>query len=168
VSAPRIPAALRGLLLAGLGLAAVQSALIPLAPGSGLVPPDLLYCLIVAWALRDPATVPLWLVVTLGLFADVMLSRPLGLGALGLVLAAEVARGIGAHPRGMPFLLEWLSAVAGFAIILAGTHLVLRLSFAEPPSGLASAHYLAATAIAYPIIAMVVARGVGLRAARGS
>lgn len=166
MSGPRtIPAPLRSVLLAGLGLAAVLSAMIPLAPGSGLVPPDLLYCLMIAWAVRDPATVALWLVLVLGVFADVMLARPLGLGALGLVLAAEIARGAGAQRRGPPFLLEWLAAVAGFALLLAASHLVLRLSLMEPPGLAASARHLAATAIAYPIIAMVVARGVGLHGA---
>ena len=163
-----IPAPLRIMLLAGLGIAAVQSAMIPLSPGSGLVPPDLLYCLVVAWAVRDPATVALWLVAALGLFADTMLGRPLGLGALGLVLVAEVARGVGAQRRGPPFLLEWLAAVAGFALMLAASHVVLRLSLVEPPGLAASARHLVATALAYPIIAMVVARGVGLRAAPGA
>jgi rod shape-determining protein MreD len=162
-----IPGVIRLLLLLGLGFAAVQSALIPLAPGSGLVPPDLLYCLIVAWMLRDPSTVPLWLVLALGVFADLMLSRPLGLGALGLVLAGEAARSA-SRTRSIPFLLEWAGAVAGYALILLAINAVLHLSFADPPGVLASARYLAATALAYPIIAMVVARGVGLRAQRSA
>ena len=87
--------------------------MIPLGPGGALVAPDLLYCLLVAWVVRRPARTPLWAIVALGLFADVMLSRPLGLGALALMLAVEAFRRRAVLFHGAPFLLEWLAAVAG-------------------------------------------------------
>lgn len=160
----QVPPFWRRVLAIGLGIAAVQSALIPLAPGSGMVPPDLLYCLLVAWTLRDPRSIPLWLVLALGLFADIMLSRPLGLGTLGLVLATEVARRNAGQRRATPFLVEWIAATVGFALILTGIDAILRLSFADAAGFVALSRYLTSTCIAYPIVAMVVAWGVGLRA----
>lgn len=161
-----VPAFWRRALLTGLGIAAVNLALIPLAPGGEAVPPDLLYCLIVAWALRDPASVTLWIVLPLALLADVMLSRPPGLGALGLVLAAETARAHAAQLRNLPFLLEWLLAVAGFALILAGIQFALRITFADAPGLEAHARYLMATALSYPVVALAIGWGMRLRPVR--
>ena len=114
-------------MLLGLGFMAVLAVMIPLGPGGELVAPDLLYCLLVAWVVRRPARTPLWAVVALGLFADVMLSRPIGLGALALMLAVEAFRRRALLFHGAPFLLEWAAAVAGFALMLAGMHLALGL-----------------------------------------
>ena len=142
------------LLFLGLGVVAVQAALIPLAPGGALVPPDLLYCLVIAWVIRRPSSAPIWAILALGLFADVMLSRPIGLGALGLLLASEWFR---AHPRrfhGTPFPLEWLAVAAGFAAILGAMWIALSLVFAGPPGLATLLPYFLATAIAYPLIVL--------------
>ena len=89
MSAPRpLPPFVEKAIFLGLGAVAVEAALIPLGPGSALLAPDLLFGLVVAWVIRRPATAPLWAIVALGLFADLMMSRPLGLGALGLMLAS--------------------------------------------------------------------------------
>ena len=80
------------LVLAGFGLVAIMAAMIPLAPGGALGPPDILWCVVVAFAVRRPGAAPAWLIVALGLAADLMLSRPLGLGALALFLSAETMR----------------------------------------------------------------------------
>jgi rod shape-determining protein MreD len=152
--APALPRAAETAILLGLGFVAVQAALIPLGPGGGLIPPDLVYCLVVAWVIRRPAQTPFWLVLLLGLFADVMLSRPIGLGALALLLAAEAFRARAGLFHGTPFLIEWLAAAAGFAVMLAGMHLALELVFAAPPGLGASLRYLLATAIAYPLVVL--------------
>jgi rod shape-determining protein MreD len=117
-------------LLPTLGVVAVYAALVPLGPGSGLVPPDLLYCLVVAWVIRRPASAPLWVVLGLGLLADLLLSRL----------------------NGLPFPVEWLAASAGFAAMLAAMNLALVLTLAHPPGLAASAQYLLATALAYPLV----------------
>jgi rod shape-determining protein MreD len=155
-------------ILLGLGFVAVQAALIPLGPGGGLVPPDLLYCLVVAWVIRRPAQTPLWLVLLLGLFADVILSRPIGLGALALLLAAEAFRARAILFHGTPFLVEWLAATVGFAVMLAGMHLALELVFAHPPGFAASLRYLLATAIAYPLVVLGLTWCLRLRAPRAA
>ena len=112
----------------------VLAVMIPLGPGGALVAPDLLYCLLVAWVVRRPARTPLWRVVALGLFADVMLSRPLGLGALGLMLVVETFRRRALLFHGAPFLLEWGAAVAAFARdARSAMHLALALVLVAPP-----------------------------------
>ena len=153
-----------GLLLL-LGVVAIHAALIPLGPGGMLVPPDLLYCLVIAWVLRAPDAPPVWLLVGLGLAADILLSRPIGLGALGLLLAAEVAGRNRILLRGLPFPAGWAAAAIGYALILAGIYAALRLTFAEAPAPYDLLRYLVATALAYPLVALAVAWGVRLRTA---
>jgi rod shape-determining protein MreD len=155
MSAPRaLPAVAEPAVLLGLGCLAVFAVMIPFGPGGALVAPDLLYCLLVAWVVRRPARTPLWEIVALGLFADVMLSRPLGLGALALMLAVEAFRRRALLFHGAPFLLEWGAAVAGFALMLVGLHLALELVFVAPPGLIPSARHLLATAIAYPLLVL--------------
>ena len=155
-------------LLIGLGVVAVQAPLVPLDLAGRLVPPDLLYGLVVAWVTRRPAATPLWIVVALGLFADVMLSRPLGLGALGLVLASEAFRVRAGRFSGVPFPVEWLAATVGFAAMLAGMQIALELVFARPPAIGTLVRHLVATALAYPIVVFGLTWCLGLRAVRGS
>jgi rod shape-determining protein MreD len=154
----------RSALLLLLGAVAIGAALIPLGPGGMLVPPDLLYCLVIAWVLRAPDAAPVWLLVGLGLMADILLSRPIGLGALGLLLAAEVAGRNAATFRDLPFPAEWAAATLGYAAILAGICALLRLTFADTPTLHDLLRYLVATTLAYPLVALAVAWGVRLRA----
>ncbi len=155
---------LRLAMLFGFGLVAVLAAMIPLGPGGALVPPDLLFCLVMAWTLRVPGSVPIWALVLLGLFADAMLSRPMGLGALGLLFAAEAMRGLKPRLRGLPFPAEWLVAAVLFALVLAGMHLAMRLVFAEAPPPVDLMRYMVATVLAYPVVAAAAA--IGLRGGR--
>ncbi|MFO1104647.1 MAG: rod shape-determining protein MreD [Amaricoccus sp.] len=154
------------LLLPALALVAIYLPLIPLAPGSGAVPPDLLFCLLVGWTIRRPNAIPAWAVLLLGLFADLMLSRPVGLGALGLLLATEAARIESARLRSGPFLLEWLLVTLCFALVLTWTEILLRLSFAAGPGFGAALRHLGATALAYPLVVAGLVWLLGLRAPR--
>jgi rod shape-determining protein MreD len=147
-----------GLLLGGLGVLAILAAMIPLAPGGTLVPPDILWCLVVACAVRRPRETPLWLIMALGLAADLLLSRPVGLGALALVLSAEAMRANARLFRGAPFLVEWLATSALFALTLAGMEAILRLALSEGPTLGAAARHLAATAFAYPAVVFCLTR----------
>lgn len=164
----RVPLWLQRPLLLILGIAAIYAALIPLSPGSGAAHPDVLYCLVIAWVIRRPASAPLWLVLALGLFADLMLSRPLGLGALGLVLAAELARARSGLFQGAPFVLEWLAASLGFAALLAAMELLLRLTFTPAPGVTTLLSCLAATTLAYPLVVAALVWLLGLAAPRGA
>jgi hypothetical protein len=96
--------------------------------------------------------------------ADILLSRPIGLGARGLLLAAEVAGRKAATFRDLPVPDEWAAAARGYAAILAGICALLRLTFAETPTLHDLLRYLVATTLAYPLVALAVAWGVRLRA----
>jgi rod shape-determining protein MreD len=150
----RLPPLAEKALFLGLGYVTVTAGLIPLGPGGGITFPDLLYGLVVAWIIRRPATAPASLVLLLGLFADVMWSRPLGLGALGLLLVSEVFRARAPRLQGTPFLVEWLAAAVGFAAMLAGMQLALKLVFAPTPALDGLVDYLLVTVLAYPLVVL--------------
>jgi rod shape-determining protein MreD len=158
------PAVAETALYLALGLAATIAPLLPLSPGGRLLPPDLPFCLTVAWVVRRPARLPLPAVLVVGLLADLLLSRPLGLGALGLLVVAEAFRHRAHLFWSAPFPLEWLAAGGAFAALLAAEHLALTLVLAEPPGLALSLRHLAATAIAYPLGVLGLVWVAGIRA----
>lgn len=153
-------------LLPALGVVAIVGATMPLDPGR-LTPPDLAYCLMVAWVIRRPARVPVWVAPALGLFGDVMLMRPLGLGALGLMCATEVFRARAVLFQSSPFVMEWIAAVAGVAAMLFGMRLVLGVTFADGPSLVRLGGAVLATGAAYPLVVLGLVWCLGLRAGSG-
>jgi rod shape-determining protein MreD len=149
------------IVLVGLALAAIHVPMIPVSHAADRLPvPDLLFCLLAAWAVRRPERLPLLLVVALGLLADLLQARPIGPGALGLVLATEVLRV--ARPGGM--IVEWAGAAALFAALLAGTVLLLTLALVPGPGLAPLLEHWAATVIAYPFVAGIAQAILGGRA----
>lgn len=148
-----------------LGLVAIYIALVPLAPGRDAAAPDLLYCLLVAFVVRAPAVAPAFVVLALGLFADLMLSRPPGLGALGLLAVTEAVRAPRGAGRDWSLLREWLIAAAAFAAMMLAILLVLKVTLAEGPSLAGLRRHVLATALAYLLVAALV--GWLLRPGRG-
>jgi len=150
-----------------LGLAAIQFALMPFSLAAERPPgPDLVFALVAAWVIRRPAEAPLWAILALGLTADVFLSRPLGLGALGLVLSAEALRANAASLRAGPFVAEWLT-VAGLAVaVVLCLHAALQLTFLDGPGLGRLLGHAGATALAYPAVVAALALALGLRAPR--
>lgn len=161
----RIPSWLRCALLPLLGVVAIYGALLPLAPGGGAAMPDLLYCLVFAWVARAPRSAPAVTVLGLGLLADLLLARPPGLGALGLLAVSELVRDREGAARDWSFLREWLTAVLGFALMIAAITALLALSLATPPGLAALRGHVIATAIAYPVVAGLVGWLLGARRA---
>lgn len=151
--------------LIALGLVAIYVPLVPfsLAAEDG-GPPDLLFCLVIAWILRRPDTAPLVLVLTLGLLADVLNSRPIGLGALALVLSSELFRAQRSLLVGVPFILEWI-AVA-LTLVAAGlcAFLVLKVTFMDGPSVRQLVTHALVTALFYPVVVVVLHWMIGIRA----
>ena len=140
-------------LFALLALAAIHVPMVPVSHAADRLPlPDLLYCLTLAWVMRRPATAPLALVLAAGLAGDLLLARPVGLGALGLVLASEAIR-VRRAALGANFLAEWLAVALAFALVLAGTAVLLTLTLAPPPALRPLAAHWLATALAYPMVA---------------
>lgn len=145
-----------------LAIGAVYLPITPLAPGSDRVTPDLLYCLAMAWVLRDPDSAPLWIIVFAGLLADVLMARPLGLGALFLVLATEFAR---SHRDGLMttnILVEWVAVLLLFCVCWFALLTVLRLAFSAAPDLDTTLRYFAETAFIYPVVSLSTALGMRL------
>jgi rod shape-determining protein MreD len=152
--APPLPPIVETALLLGLGALAIFVALVPFHLGGSQAAPDLVFCLVIAWVIRRPARTPLWAILLLGLAADLLLARPVGLGALGLLLASEVFRRRATFFHGTPFLLEWLAAALGFAVILAAMQVTLVVLLAPAPGVPALGRHLVATALAYPVVVL--------------
>lgn len=145
-----------GLMLAG--IVAIWTALIPFdAADDGWPGPDLVLALTLAWVVRRPAGAPFWAVAALGMAADLALARPVGLGALALLLAAEVLRPRAALLRAGWFVAEWAAVAALGAATLVAMNLALAAAFLDPlPLGLL-ARQAATTALAYPVAAAALA-----------
>ena len=96
-----------------------------------------------------------------------MLSRPLGLGALGLMLVVETFRRRALLFHGAPFLLEWGAAVGGVRAD-AARPCTSRSSWSSSRrrGSVPSLRYLLATAIAYPLVVLGLAWCLRVRAPR--
>lgn len=166
MSARGVPRIVDFLLLPAIGLVATVGMTMPLDPAR-LMPPDLVYCLMTAWVIRRPDRVPLWTAPALGFLGDVLLMRPLGLGALGLTLVTELFRARATALQSAPFLVEWLVAAIGFVAMLAGMQVPLWATFANVP-GLGRLEASAvATTVAYPLVVFGLVWCLGLRARGG-
>lgn len=108
--------------------------MLPLNAEAGDWPgPDLLLCLIFAWAMRRPDYVPVWLLAMVILLEDTMLMRPPGLWAAIVVLAVEFIRSRVALTRELTFMVEW-ALVAGLMVAcLLLYRLAFTLSFLPQP-----------------------------------
>lgn len=137
--------------------------LLPLAPGRVIWPgPDLGLCLTLIWVLRRPEQVPVLGIAALYLIEDILLLRPIGLGAAVVVLGTEAARKREQRWRELPFMVEWLRVTMLLALMMLAYRFLLTIFFLPPPPlGQAMLQFIATTA-AYPLLAALAARGLGL------
>jgi rod shape-determining protein MreD len=150
---------LRCLVFLGICLGAVCLPMAPLAPGADRMPPDILFCVAMAWLLRDPVSAPIVIILPAALLADLLLARPLGLGALGLVLATEFARSRRELLRGPNMVAEWILVALLFGAMWLGLQILLRLSFSGGPDLETTAGLLLETSLYYPLISLIAALG---------
>ncbi len=102
-------------------------ALLPLGREAGQLPgPDLMLGLVFAWMMRRPDFIPMWLLATVYLAADILLLRPIGLWAALVVVAAEILRARSVLMRELSFAMEW-AVVAGLMLAML---LIYRFFFA--------------------------------------
>lgn len=170
IAAPRQRQLIGQSLYVAAGLALIVGALLPLAPGRiGWAGPDWLAALTLAWVLRRPEQVPVLLVAALMLAADILLMRPIGLGAAIAVVATEAARRRAERWQEQGFVAEW-ARVAMLMLLMVLADRVVRALFVIPPV-LAPMPPLGqdilrliATVFAYPVV-VAVTRALGLRRA---
>jgi rod shape-determining protein MreD len=108
--------------------------LLPLGSVAGDWPgPDILLCVIFAWAMRRPEFLPVWLLTVVLLAEDMILMRPPGLWTAVVIIAVEFIRSRIALTRELTFLAEW-ALVAGLMVAcLLVYRLVFTLSFLPQP-----------------------------------
>lgn len=123
----------RGLFLL-IALVLLFARLLPLGGAAGDWPgPDILLCLIFAWATRRPDYLPIWLLAGVLLLEDLVLMRPPGLWTALVIIGVEFVRNRVALTRELTFTVEWALVAALMVGLLLGYRLVFTLSFLPQP-----------------------------------
>ena len=140
--------------------------ILPYHVGQETLPaPDLLLLLIFAWVLRRPEYVPVWLIALVGLFADVVFMRPLGLWTLLTVLGSDFLRRRSHLSPGQSFGVEWFKVAGVLLFMYVAQVLVLGLLMVpQPPVG-ATGLELTITVLVYPLVVVATAFVFGVRPA---
>ncbi|WP_225027620.1 rod shape-determining protein MreD [Xinfangfangia pollutisoli] len=140
-------------LFLGLALFLLFVRLLPLGNTAGAFPgPDLLLCLSLAWMMRRPDFLPVWLLVAVFLTEDLILMRPPGLWCALVVLATEFLRARTALTRELNFLVEWLLAAGLMVAMLVAYRLVFLVTMLpQPPFGFAVVQVVWSV-LAYPVV----------------
>ena len=134
-------------------LALIFFAMLPLGSAQSVwLGPDLILLSMILWVIRRPSRVPVWLIASLAVIADLALLRPPGLMAALTVMGSEFLRARAHFLSDAPFIVEW-AAAAGVAIAIGLINLVALLIFAVPVPG-AGLFLIAimATAVCYPLV----------------
>jgi rod shape-determining protein MreD len=109
--------------------------LLPLGSVAGGWPgPDILLCLIFAWAVRRPDYLPVLLIALVLLAEDLILMRPPGLWAALVVLGVEFIRNRVALTRELAFAAEWLLVAALMVALLLAYRLVFAIVLLPQPA----------------------------------
>ncbi|MEF3048259.1 rod shape-determining protein MreD [Pseudotabrizicola sp. L79] len=104
--------------------------LLPMGSEAGDWPgPDLLLCVIFAWATRRPDYLPVWLLGAVLLMEDMLLMRPPGLWTALVIVAVEFIRNRVTLTRELTFMVEWALVAALMVACLLAYRLVFTLSF---------------------------------------
>ncbi|MBL4628227.1 MAG: rod shape-determining protein MreD [Roseicyclus sp.] len=129
----------------------------------GIPGPDILVVLAFAWMLRQPAVVPLGLLLVVFLLADFLFMRPPGLWTAMMLLASESLRRRRLTMTELPFLVEWSGvAVAVMGMVLLNRLILWVLLVDLDPLGLTLAHAIV-TIVIYPLVVGVSKFVFGLR-----
>ena len=146
---------LRTILMVFVTIAALGLMMTPIRPGpAGGAMPDLVFCLVVYWVLRRPSQVPLLVVFGLGLTADLLLGRPVGVGALALLLISELLRSQAQALRDLHFVFEWLVVTLLLISATFFQSLILWITLAPSPGLGAMIGASFSTSLAYPVVVL--------------
>ncbi len=138
--------------------------LLPLGLGAGRLPgPDLLLALTMAWVVRRPDYVPVFLLAVLFFLADILLLNAPGLWALSVVLGAEFLRRREMGLREQPFLVEYGTVAGTLFMMLLGQRLLMGLFMVDQISLGRAILAMLATIAAYPVMALVTVYVFGIR-----
>ncbi|WP_316015773.1 rod shape-determining protein MreD [Roseobacter sp. HKCCA0434] len=159
-----IGAALRVASFVAVMLLAILLLAVPLRAGAPDWPmPDLVMAVACTWVLRRPEAAPMPIIFALGLMADLMLMRPVGLGAFALVVVTEVLRAQSRSLRDAPLVAELMLVALLIAAALAAQVGLIWLTLGNlPPLGELVTYGLL-TIAAYPAVTLILALALGLR-----
>lgn len=119
----------RGMFLL-IALVLMFARLVPLEGQAGDWPgPDILLCVIFAWAMRRPDFLPVWLLAGVLLLEDMLLLRPPGLWTAVVIVAVEFVRNRVTLTRELTFTVEWALVAALMVSCLLAYRMVFTLSF---------------------------------------
>ena len=127
--------------------------------------PDLLAALVFAWAVRRPEYVPILLVASVMLLADLVFQRPPGLWSVLVVCAAEWLKSRERRQRETTFALEWLTFAGAFIVITAIYRIVLMILILSPGMLYLATFQVVATIAVYPLVVAVSRFVLGVRRA---
>ncbi|GHA45644.1 hypothetical protein GCM10008927_08300 [Amylibacter ulvae] len=120
--------------------------------------PDFILCITAAIVIRKAIIAPYVLVGLVFLIADIMLSRPLGLGALIGVVGIEIVRNNRFSFREMFFLSELFLMAILFALMAFAQQLALSLVLADRLPLHSVLIQLVTTIACYPIVVFVISQ----------
>lgn len=130
--------------------------LLPVDLQAGRYPgPDIMLCLTVAWVLRRPRFVPIWLIAFVFLVADMLFMRPPGLWTALVVIGVEFLRAREAQSRETSFSAEWAMVAAVLAVMTLANRAILGLTMVEQVSLGLTLLQLVFTVLAYPVVVLV-------------
>lgn len=140
-------------LFLGLAILLLFLRLLPLGADAGRFPgPDLVLCMIMAWVMRRPDYLPVWLIAAVVLAEDLILMRPPGLWTALVVMGSEFIRSRAALTRELNFVVEWLLVTGLMVAMLLAYRLVFALALLpQLPFGFAVVQVLW-SALAYPLV----------------
>lgn len=129
----------------------------------GWAGPDLLICFALAWSLRRPEFVPLWMLAGLFFVADLLLSRPPGLEAAFAVLACFDAQSRTRRAQTEGFAAEWVRVAVLIVGVIVLSRLILMVVLIPPPPLALTTFQAAATVLVYPLVVAASAVFFGVR-----
>ena len=140
-------------LFLGLALLLLFLRLLPLGAEPGRFPgPDLILCMIMAWVMRRPDYLPVWLIAAVVLAEDLILMRPPGLWTALVVMGSEFVRSRAALTRELNFVVEWLLVTGLMVAMLLAYRLVFALALLpQLPFGFAVVQ-VTWSVLAYPLV----------------
>jgi len=146
-----------------IALVLVLTRMLPLGNRAGDWPgPDILLCVTLAWTLRRPDTMRMWLVAFVFLTEDMLLMRPPGLWTAIVVLGTEFLRSRVSVARESNFLSEWLAAAALMVAMEIAYRFVFSLAFLPQVSFGYAMMGVATTVLCYPAVVLVTTAVFGL------
>jgi len=142
----------------------VFARLLPLdGPAGGWPPPDLIAALVIAWTIRRPDLLPVWLIAAVVFLADLALMRPPGLWSALVVLASEALRQRSRALQTLPLIWETLLAGAVLAGLVMMHWLVLAALLVQQPALWQLMLQVPLTLAVYPLVVAVLHGPLGLR-----